>query len=443
MTQDMTKGDLGRLLIRFSVPLVLSGVLQQLYAWADAFIVGHVLGENALAAIGATVSAYNLFIMVITGLTLGISVLSGRLFGQGEQERTADVLTTFSLVYGGVFLIVGVAGSLTAGRLLRAMHTDPLLLDMAEEYLRLVLLGVPFTAVYNVYAAVLRGLGESRAPFYGVLVASVVNVGLDLLLVAGSPMGVAGAAWATVVSQGMMALFLTVYTLKRRADLRPRRGVRWLDRELLRQGLTLGLPVAVQSSINSMGNMVLQNFMNSFSVQTVAAITTAYRVDTLLLLPILNLGSGISTVVAQNEGAGDTERVRKTLRTGCGIMAAVSLTLTAVIVLLGGYTIAMFGVTPETVEIGRAFFQRLGSFYLVFGLATACRGFLEGLGDVFYSSMSGIISLAVRIGLSYAWKDLFGNMVIAYAEGASWCLLLLLVWLRTRWKAKRLADGRS
>lgn len=436
MTQDMTQGRLAGLLVRFSIPLVLSGLLQQLYAWADAFIVGNVEGEQALAAIGATTALSNLFLMVITGLALGPALLSARLCGQGRTGEIRGVLSSFVVVMGAAFAAVGFAGSAAVRPVLAAIQTPEL--DQACRYLGIVLLGLPFVAVYNVYAAVLRGMGDSRAPLLAVLVASVGNVGLDLLLVAGLGMGVAGAAAATVAAQGMMMVFIILYAVNRSSSLRFQRKSGCVDRAVLREGMVLGLPSAIQSSINSLGGVALQDFMNGFGTQTVAAITTAYRVDTVLLLPIINLSSGISTVTAQNMGGGQVRRARETLRVGCAMMAVTSLLLTGVVLAVGEPIIRLFGVTEQAARQGGQFFANIAGFYLIYGLAMALRGFLEGLGDVLYSSAAGIGALGVRIVLSYALAGQAGWRIIAWAEAVSWCLMLLLYWARCRTRGRRL-----
>jgi Na+-driven multidrug efflux pump len=156
--------------------------------------------------------------------------------------------------------------------------------------------------------------------------------------------------------------------------------------------------------------------MNGFGEKTVAAITTAYRVDSVILLPIVNFGSGIATVVAQNVGAGKKERAKKVLKTGVIMMIIISLCLTGVVLLAGENLIAMFGLTPESVVIGKSFFQSIATCYVIYGLAMAVRGYLEGTGDMLFSGIAGIISLGVRIGASYAGAAFFGNMIIAYAE---------------------------
>lgn len=436
MARNMTQGSLAGILVRFSIPLVLSGLLQQLYAWADAFIVGNVEGEQALAAIGATTALSNLFVLVITGITLGPALLAARLWGQERREELRPVLSTFVVVLGAAFVAIGLGGSAVVRPVLAAINTPEL--DQASRYLVIVLLGLPFVAVYNVYAAVLRGMGDSRAPLLAVLVASVVNVGLDLVLVAGLEMGVAGAAAATVAAQGMMMVFIILYAVYRSPALRFRPGRGCVDRAKLREGLALGVPSALQSSINSLGGVALQDFMNGFGTQTVAAITTAYRVDTVLLLPITNLSSGISTVAAQNMGAGQPGRARETLRVGSIIMAVTSLVLTGVVLLVGGPVIALFGVTEQAAAQGAEFFANIAGFYLIYGLAMSLRGFLEGLGDVLYSSLAGIGALGLRIALSYALAPWAGWRIIAWAEAVSWTVMLVLYWARYLTKGRKL-----
>lgn len=437
------KGNIAWILLKFSLPLILSGVLQQLYNWADAFIVGNVEGELALAAIGATGTVVNFYLMAITGFTLGLAILFAQKHGSGETGDIPKILSTFSVLLGAVFILLAAAGVWLASPLLHLLHTTQDTMHLAESYLQIIFAGVPFLAVYNVYSAALRGTGDSRAPFLAILVSSVVNVALDMLFVAGLRWGVAGAAAATVLAQAAMTVFLIGYAVKKHPLLRFPFGKGMLHRAALRQGIRLGIPPMIQSSVSAFGGLLLQNFMNGFGTQTVAAITTAYRVDSIILLPIINLGSGISTLVAQSDGAGDQKRARNIFAVGAALMAAGSLLLTLLVIPTGGYLIAMFGVGPGAVEIGRRFFQCIASFYVVYGLATAVRGYLEGLGDVLYSSIAGIASLVCRILLSYAMAPLYGNMTIAYAEAFSWGILLALYLFRLLWKRAKSGKERG
>ena len=327
--------------------------------------------------------------------------------------------------------------------MLRLLHTTPDTLALAESYLRIIFAGIPFLAVYNVYSAALRGIGDSRAPFYAVLLSSLVNVGLDILFVAVFHWSVAGAAIATVLSQIAMTLFLMVYAARRYAMLRFRPGRGMFDCRELAEGVHFGLPPMLQSSVSSGGNLVLQNFMNGFGTQTVAAVTTAYRIDLIVMLPMINLGSGIATLVAQSCGSGEGRRAGRILAVGAAMMAVVSLGMTALVIPSGGHLIALFGAGAEAVAIGSRFFRCIASFYLVYGLATALRGYVEGTGEVVYSSVAGILSLFVRILLSYALVGWFDNMVIAYAEGLSWVLLLALYGGHLLIKGRRTAASRG
>lgn len=465
-----------RELISFSIPLVLSGLLQQLYSWVDAFIVGNIVGEGALAAIGSTNAVNQLFIFGITGFTAGINILAARYYGAGNTRIQKHILYTFSIVLTAAVLLLAVSCGGTADAILSLLSTPQDIFTDASIYLRIILCGMPFLALYNVYCAVLRGLGDSTLPLYSIVVSSAVNLVLDLLFVWAFHWGVAGAAAATFIAQAAMTGFTVLRSLSKYPYLRfayegasganttddatdPGRNTRsgriytgrdlWQQdkdgtfrpardtalspkfrKDILREGLTLATPITIQQIINALGCLVLQGFMNTFGSTTVAAITTAYRIDMVLLLPVINLTTGISTLTSQNIGAGRPDRARKVLFSGSKLMAAISLALTAVIFFLGKYLILLFGVSAETAELGGAFFTRLAAFYVIFGLANAFRGYLEGRGDVLFSGLNGIGALIVRIILSYALVGLFYNMVIAYAEGFSWCVMLLLYMIR-------------
>lgn len=417
---------IARELLKFSLPLILSGVLQQLYNWVDAFIVGHVEGDLAMGAIGATTTCINFFITAIIGFTTGLNVLMAQRHGAGQDGRVSPVLSAFSLFLGGIFLLIAIPGSFLAGDMLMLLDTTTDMLPLSEAYLSIIFLGIPFLAVYNVYSAALRALGDSRAPFLAVAVSSGVNVVLDILLVAVIPWGVRGAAIATVFSQAAMTVFMVAYAARKYPLLRFKIRRSAFVRTEIREGIAFGLPPMIQSSITALGGLILQSYMNSFGNDTVTAITTAYRVDTIILLPIVNLGSGISTLTAQSHGAGDGVRARRILGAGILLMLAISILLTCIIIPTGGFLIAMFGAGEHVVDIGEAFFRGIAPFYCVYGLATAIRGHIEGLGDLLFSSAAGITALALRIAASYALRGVFWNMTIAYAEAISWALLLAL-----------------
>lgn len=209
------------------------------------------------------------------------------------------------------------------------------------------------------------------------------------------------------------------------------------DKKIVKDGCKLAVPIAIQSLVNSAGSLMLQNFMNGFGSKTVAAITSAYRVDSVILLPIINLGTGITTITSQNTGAGEHKRARKGLFVGTALMAVVSLGLAGIVVIAGGSLIELFGLTKESVEIGSMFFRLIAPYYIVYGTAMAIRGYLEGTGDVVFSGIIGISSLIIRIAMSYILKPYYGNKVIAYAEAIAWTFMLVLYIIRFGMKYRK------
>ena len=411
-------------LARFSLPLIMSGVLQQLYSWADAFVVGHVMGDAALAGISAASTITNFLTLAITGFTLGLSILAARRYGEGKTEQLAGILSSFTVLLAAAFALLAALGAAFARPLALALDTPADMLPYTVEYLSVVAPGVPFLAVYNTYAALLRAMGDSRTPFWAVVISSATNVVLDILLVAVLPFGAAGAAAATVVSQAAMTVFIVAFSVASRPLLRFRFGRGMVRRELVRAGFSFAVPPAVQSSVTALGSAVLQGFMNGFGSRTVAAITTAYRVDSVMLLPIVNLGAAISTMIAQSAGAADPAAVKRYFRTGVWMELALGAALALLMPLAGSPLIALFGIEPAAVEIGRQFFVTLAPFYLCYSLSMSFRGAAEGLGRMLYSSLAGLGCLGVRIVMSYAFAPALGNGAIAAAEIVSWLALL-------------------
>lgn len=423
-------------LVRFCFPLILSGILQQLYNWADAFIVGNAEGDIALAAIGATSTAINFYVNLITGFSLGLSILFAQKYGAKEFDAISKLLSTFILLLGSLFLVLSIIGWCCAEPFLHLLNTPPDTLKNAYEYLCIIFIGFPFLTVYNIFSAALRGIGDSKVPFYSVLVSSIVNIVLDILFVFRLHMGVKGAAIATVVSQIAMTLFLIIYGLKKHKILHFNPKNKLFDRKSFTEGCRFGFPPMLQSSISSAGNIILQKFMNGFGTATVTAITTAYKIDSIVMVPIINFGSGISTLVAQNHGSSEYKKAYRIFKIGTIIMMIISVLLTATVIPTGGRIIGLFGASIEAIDIGNDFFLRIACCYLIYGIATSLRSYLEGIGDVMYCGIACVISLVARIIASYTLVNIFSNMVIAYAEAFSWVVLLILYYLRLSAKKK-------
>lgn len=427
-----TKQILKKLFV-FTIPLVLSGILQQLFSWVDAFIVGNVVGENALSAIGITSVVHTLFITLLIGFTSGLSIQFAQLYGANKISEMKKSMEEYILVLLIVFTLFTFLGIFSMDFILKMMDTPVSLFKGAKEYGIILFMGIPFLTLYNLYSSLLRAMGNSKVSFYAVLLSSIFNVGLDLLLVAVFPYGVKGAAIATLISQIGMSIYLIYYTHKTYENLRVSLSLK-CDVNTLKEGSKYGFPPAIQSGVISVGNVILQKFMNGFGEYTVAAISTAYRIDSLLLLPITNFGTGIATLVAQNVGANNINESKKIMKIGMVTMCFISIGLTLLILLFGESLVAMFGLSKQSIEIGKTFFYTIAMFYIICGLNSVIRGYLEGIGDLIFTGTMGILSLGVRIISSYTFVNIFGNMVIAYAEAFSWIFLLIVYVLRYIYK---------
>ena len=449
MKRNLTTGPIGSSMIAFTLPLMLGGLLQQLYNWADALIVGNYLGEAALAAVGSTASFVNLLLSLISGFMVGVSILVARAYGADDQNTVRRTLWMFVVLMGSLSLVLAVVGVLLTSQALVWLGTPADIEALAGTYLRIVMLGIPFMAIYNVYNAVLRGIGDSKAPLMAIVLSSLCNIGLTLFFVNNLGLGVGGAAWATIASQAAMAIYVILYAWYRyprlRVDLLSEIRQRTLfEKPLLYSGLRMSLPTAIQAIMRQFGNVLLQNIMNSFGSTTVVAITSAYRIDTIGILPVSNLGTGISTFTAQNHGAKQYGRMRRGLTIGLGLSLGVAFAITAAMVLVSADLLGIFGLSPETITIGHNFLVRLAAFYPIYALQNALSGYLSGLGDVAFTSSVSIATLALRIIYSFVMAPYQGNMVVAYAESVAWCFHLVLVVARVwMWWQKWKREGVS
>jgi len=416
----MTRGSVTKALLRFTLPLILTGVLQQMYAIVDALIVGNYAGELALAAVGCTTPLNNIFIFLTTGIVSGLTIQVAYYFGAGDRKAVGRLSITFTSIIIMVACVMAVLGILLSNQILRLLHTDENLFVMAGQYIRIILLGVPFMVMYNLSSAVLRGIGDSRSPLYALLISSVVNIGLDLLFVCVFHWSVVGAAVATATAQALSALFLLWQVKRRMADF----GVAFTrenwDMEAFMIALKLSIPKTIQSSMMSVGSLLLQNVLNSFGVAMVTAITAAYKVDMLLFLPVLNGAIAMSIFTGQNLGAGDRKRAREGLWKGVIMMVCFALICSLSMYFFGDELIAFFGVSGEVVDLGYRFLYVCCWFYPVMGFYEALSGYLQGCKHVVFASFTYIGALTLRVSSSYLLAGVIGTDIVAIAEIIGW-----------------------
>lgn len=431
---NMTRGKIPRTLIAFTIPLILSGLLQQLYTWADAVIIGHVVGENSLAAISVTTIISSMYTSILSGFSIGVSILISTAYGKGDLDVVSKTTSTFAIFLTAVALVASFLGLVGLRPLLHLMNTPEAIFYETVDYAAILFIGVPFMALYNIYTAALNGIGDSRTPLLSIIVSSVLNISLNYLLVAVLKQGVIGAAVATVLAQIGMTAFIALFAVNRYRSIRFKLNRDCMSRSLLFRGLKLSIPTAVQACLRSIGGIMLQNIMNSFGEVAIAGITTGYRIDSVALLPVVNVGSGVSTFTAQNVGVGNRYRVKKGLWIGMALSVAAALIIIALIVPFEKALMSIFNLSNEAVEIGCSLIRTLAPFYPVYGIMNALIGYLQGLEDVMFTSAVSIIGLALRIALSYLLRPLMGIEVIALSELICWTLMAIAYFVRYRVK---------
>ncbi len=327
----MTKGNITKILFQFAAPLVASSLLQQLYNIADSMIAGNFIGENAVAAIGVSTSIVMFFTNVIIGFTTGVSIYIAQLTGRRDNEKIGEAIRTsfFYLVPAALLMAVLSLGIIE--QVLTMMHTDGSIFAMTKTYISIIFAGIPFVMVYNICSAILRGMGNSKTSMQAIVIATFTNIFVDILFVAVFQWGIMGAALATVLSQLFSCIYVLAYLLLRVVKKFPCRHS--FTKEALKEQTRLGLPCVLQSGIMSFGSIILQGIMNTLGVQAVTAITSAYRLDSLAMLPAVSMASAVSTFTAQNMGARQYDRVSEGYSISVKMMLLLSVTIAAAVIL--------------------------------------------------------------------------------------------------------------
>ena len=440
----ITEGSIFSALWKFTLPLICAGLLQQTYSIVDTMIVGNFIGGNAVAALGATTSITNGASFITLGLMTGYSIQLSHLYGAKEHDKmqrltsTAVIIMSVMIVFSAVLIVVG------KDFIFNVLGTPVEIRDGAAEYLDTVALGFIFPLLYSLYSGMIRALGDSRTTLYALIISSLLNVVLDLLFVPVFKMGIRGAALATVMAQAVSAAYMIIYIGRKMEFMRVRFKKAYMDMVLFKECIRLSLPKIFQALAMSMGAMALQSVNNYFGVDAVAAISTAYKIDSLSITPIMYMSSAVSIFTGQNLGAKKPERAKEGLRKGCAIAFSLSLLVSALLVFFGRDFLSLFGISQRSVELGGRFFLFCAFFYPVMGVYNAMTGFLQGLKDVAFVSFVSIFTMVIRIAVSFALRDVIGEDVIAVAECVNWTVGFFMCLIRVRGKERFLkASGKT
>lgn len=435
MTKDMTTGSPVKLILTFSIPLLIGNIFQQFYSMADTVIVGRFLGVDALAAVGSTGAMAFLVNGFVLGLTSGFAVLVSQKFGANDEEGVKKAFAS-SLILSIIMTILVTAISMVSAKpLLELMNTPENIINDSLSYIIIIFAGNIAIIFYNMLSSILRALGDSKTPLYFLIIASILNIMLDIVFIVNFHMGVAGAAYATIISQSISAILCAIYIVKRFPILKLKKKHWKIRKSYVEKQLRIGVPMALQFSITAAGAMVLQGALNNFGSKIIASYTAASKVQQLVMQPSITFGMAMATYAGQNLGAGKFNRIKEGVKKCSIISIIVSIASTIIVILFGGVFTKMFidGNDVEVIYYAKQYLNTVSIFYIPLGLIFVYRNTLQGVGESFVPMMAGVAEMIARTVVAFTLPLLLDFIGIALADPAAWiaaCVPLMITYYR-------------
>lgn len=428
MIGKLTEGNITRALIKFSIPMILGNLLQQLYNVADTFIVGHYIGTDALAAVGSSFTIMTFLTSIILGLCMGSGILFSMFYGAKQLDK---MKTSFfvSFVGIGIFSIgLEIVCLLAIDLILNFMNIPRDIFTDTHQYLFIIFLGLVFTFIYNYFSSLLRALGNSKIPLIFLALASIINIGLDIYLVAEVAMGVAGAAVATLIAQAFSAIGIMLYVFLSQKELLPQRKHWHFEREIFEKIKAYSLLTCIQQSVMNFGILMIQGLVNSFGLVTMSAFAAAVKIDSFAYMPVQDFGNAFSTYIAQNKGAGLEERIHKGFKVAVVMASIFCIFISALVFIFADKLMLIFieSSKSEIIYQGAQYLRIGGACYLGIGCLFLLYGYYRGVGKPGISVVLTVISLGTRVVLAYLLAPLFGTLAIWWAIPIGWFLADLI-----------------
>ena len=447
---NMTQGSEWKHLLLFALPLMAGNALQQLYNTADGIIVGNYVGDAALGAVGACAPLTMLFVALAIGLANGSAVVAGQYYGAGKYREMRRTVSTAIVTMIAVGLVLSVVGVVVARPMMAGvMSVGEEYLEYAVDYFSIYAIGLVFQFAYNIFAAVLRALGDSKATLYFLIISSVANVGLDLLFVVVFHWSVAGAAIATVISQAMSAVCAAGYMLRRHEVLRFEKGEFRFHGSSAALTMKIALPSTLQQCVVSCGSLALQRIINEFGQVVpglMAGTTAGMRVESFILIPIFSMHASLVAFTSQNVGAGRLDRVRRGRNSALGTGMVFCVCIAVIAFVLRGPLVSLFGVSQEGMRHGMTYLTILAPSLLIFCLNMTTSAVLNGAGDARFGAFATLSSFLLRCVVAYllAYKTDLGYVAVWVSQPVGWIYSVAIVWTRYYtggWKKKSVAHA--
>ena len=428
--QDMTVGRPLDVLMRFSVPLLIGNFAQQLYNTVDSVIVGRYIGDTALAAVGTAGPILNLLLVLFMGIATGASILSAQFFGARDRERLSRTVGNTLLLVLGSGIGMSVIGYLLTPFLIGLTNPPAEVAEGAVIYLRIIFIGFLGGGAYNIISGVLRGVGDSVNPLIYLILASLLNIALDLYFVARLNMGIAGVAWATIIAQALSGLLCVLRVLRMRDLMEISRRTLRPEGTILRKLCGLGIPAGVTSAIFSASAILVQGLVNSMGTAVIATNVAVMRVDGFAMMPNFTFGTAATTYTGQNIGALETTRLKSGMKDMLKLALTVSVILVLGIILFGKNLISLFTQTPEVIELGRQGLLWLSFGYICFAVTQVLQGVMRGAGDTLVPMWISIIcTVILRMPLAYLLAGLTRSAEFPQGSPQAIFASLLISWV--------------
>lgn len=420
--KEMTSGASFPLILNFTLPLLLGNLLQQTYSLMDAAIVGKYLGINALASVGASTSVVFLILGFCTGCCSGFSIPVAQKFGARDYVTMRRFISVSLKISGVMSVAIAIITSLLCAFILRTMQTPENIFDGAYIYLLITFIGIPCTFYYNLLSGIIRALGDSKTPFWFLLLSAVLNIILDLFCIIVLGWGVAGAAIATVFSQGVSSVLCYIYMNRKYEILKTTPSERRFRSDIARQLLGIGVPMGLQFSITAIGSIMLQSSNNALGTACVAAFTAAMRVKMFFMCALDSLGIAMATYSGQNYGAGKPVRIWQGIKSSY-IMMLVYVAAINIVIWCFAEKFALLFIDPSETEVIKdtALFLHINlSFFPLLGSLIILRYTIQGAGYTKLAMFSGVSEMVARIMVSLVVVPLFGYLGVCYGDPTAW-----------------------
>ncbi len=447
---DMTEGQPWKKIATFTVPMLIGNVAQQLYNTVDSIVVGRYVGDNALAAVGSASPIFNLLLVLFVGIAMGAGIMVSQYFGSRDRENLSKTIGSSITLTAVASILLMIVGTLAIRPVLVLLDTPESIIDWCTSYLMILLWGIAGLAYYNILCGILRGLGDSLSALVYLLVATVLNIVLDVWFVAGLHMEVAGVALATVIAQLVSAILCMLKLRKMTALFDMKKEYLRPDKKNIFTVIRLGLPSGLTQAIFSLAMVVVQSLTNSFGEMIIAANVIIMRVDGFAMMPNFSFGTALTTYAGQNVGAKLYDRVKKGAWQGTLIAVCTSAVITGLILLFGPYLMSIFTNTQELAQLSADMMKILAVGYIAMAVTQSLSGIMRGAGDTVTPMwISLLTTVAVRVPLAYGlvyltrtaqlpqgrYESLWISLLTSWVLGA---LITFVFYKAGRWKKKAL-----